>query len=362
MTCSDLEAFLAAEVDEGLFATGGQLYVSVGGDVALDLALGVDGLGELVDTGSLFSVYCAAKPVFVTALGCLFDDGELSLDDQLGHVVDESLPDELSSLVVGDLLNHTAGVHELDTYVFLASSEVAQRQLVRSDVPPPGWRVGRDVGYIQITGWELLGRAVQDLTGAPVNTFVRKRVIDPMGLDDDLFVGGMTEEQFSWHRERLAVNVHLSGIEGVPMLTERNRRFRCLTSPAAGSTANARGLGRFYEGLLVALTEDRGVVSSGCLKELTTVQSDGLDAVMGRECSYGYGFMVQLADHDYGRLCSPRSFGHSGYGGMSAAFCDPEFDLVVAFHFNGRVDAESAVKYRRPALVELIYRAVLDDA
>lgn len=359
MSLADVEEFLAAEVTEGLFATGGQLYASVGGEVVSDLALGVDGVGASVKRDSLFSVYCAAKPVFTAALGCLIDEGELSLDDQVGHVVEEPLPHVLSSLVVGDLLNHTAGLHQLDTYTYLGSSGMAQRELVCADKPPLGWRVGNDVAYIQVTGWELLGRAVEDLTGDPVNVWVRKRVIDPMGLSGDVFVGGMTEEQFALHRERVRVNVHLAGTEGVPMLTELNRRFRCLVSPAAGSTANARGLGRFYEGLLRGLA-DGEVVSSGCLGMLTSLQSHGLDAVMGRECGYGYGFMVQLADHDYGRWCSSRSFGHSGYGGMSAAFCDPEFDLVVAFHFNGRVDAASAIGYRRRALVEWLYRAVLD--
>ena len=45
---------------------------------------------------------------------------------------------------------------------------------------------------------------------------------------------------------------------------------------------------------------------------------------------------------------------------MTAAFCDPAPGLAVAYHLNGRVDAESALSFRRPALVEQVYRAVLD--
>ncbi len=69
--------------------------------------------------------------------------------------------------------------------------------------------------------------------------------------------------------------------------------------------------------------------------------------------------MVGLPDHQFGRRVSDRAFGHSGFGGMTGAFADPAHDLVVAFHLNGRVDTESALDLRRPALVDGIYRAVV---
>ena len=78
------------------------------------------------------------------------------------------------------------------------------------------------------------------------------------------------------------------------------------------------------------------------------------DAVLDRECTYGLGFMTDLADHQFGQECSPSSFGHSGNVGSSFAFADPAFDLVVSVVYNGVVDAESAF-LRRRALVRSIY-------
>jgi CubicO group peptidase (beta-lactamase class C family) len=177
-----------------------------------------------------------------------------------------------------------------------------------------------------------------------------------------VFVGGMSEAQFEQHRHRFGININLSGRSGDPMLIERNRHVRCVSSVAAGNSATARGLGRFYEALLAVARGADGAISPACLAEMTSPQCRGHDPMRGGECSYGYGFMVGLADHHFGRLCGPGSFGHSGYAGMSAALCDPELELVVAFHLNGRVDAETGVRYRRPALVENIYRAVAGES
>jgi CubicO group peptidase (beta-lactamase class C family) len=361
VSLDEVHDLLVADVTEGLFATGGQLYVSVGGEVVADWAFGVDGLGRPVAPDTLFAVYCSGKPVFAVTLGALVDDGELSWDDRLGDLVDRPLPDALAGVLVGDVLRHTAGLHELDMYTYFAASPARQRRLVEGLAPPAGWPP-EQVGYGQVAGWDLLGWAVEDLTGRPVREVVQKRVLEPLDLTGDVFVGGMTDDDYARCRDRLGVNTHLSGLLAMPILAERNRRFRCADSPAAAGTACARGLGRFYDGLRAALDDaggaDGAVVARATLQAMRGVRSHGDDVVMGRRCGYGLGFMVRLAEHEFGRTCSDRSFGHSAYGGVNAAFCDPERDLVVAYHLNGRVDAESALGYRRPALVEGIYRGL----
>ena len=85
----------------------------------------------------------------------------------------------------------------------------------------------------------------------------------------------------------------------------------------------------------------------------------GADPVMGRTCGYGLGFMLGLGEHDFGTRVGDGAFGHSGFRGMTAAFADPAHGLVVTCHLNGSVDPGS-LGYRRPALVDTIYRAVVD--
>ena len=72
--------------------------------------------------------------------------------------------------------------------------------------------------------------------------------------------------------------------------------------------------------------------------------------------------MTSLAEHAFGRHCSPRSFGHSGNVGSSFAWADPDNGLAAAVVFNGVVDPDSAF-LRRPAIVRAIVTDLgLDDA
>ena len=58
--------------------------------------------------------------------------------------------------------------------------------------------------------------------------------------------------------------------------------------------------------------------------------------------------------YGYGRLCSRRTFGHSGYR-SSTAFADPVHGLAVAIAFNGTPEAEPH-RLRMQRTVEAVYR------
>lgn len=362
MTLAEVADRLEAEANDRVFATGGQAYVSVGGEAVLDIGFGVDAIDAPVRPDSLFAVYCAGKPVFAVVVASLVADGELSLDDTVGDVLGRPVPDHLAALPVGDLLDHTAGLHRLSSTMYVASPPATREGLALAVTPPDGWEPGH-VGYSEMASWHLLGLMATALTGRPPADLVRERVTGPLGLTRDLYVGGMTDGEYTAERDRLRVNAQITGLRTDPLLAERTRRLRCLPTPAIGNTASARGLGLFYEGLLAMLAGSGGGPTipgvAGVLPELVAPQSHGFDHAMGRTCGYGYGFMVGLADHQFGRRVSDRAFGHSGFGGMTGAFADPVHDLVVAFHLNGRVDTESALALRRPALVDGIYRAVV---
>jgi CubicO group peptidase (beta-lactamase class C family) len=361
---ADVEEFLAREAEERVFGTGGQLYVSVDGTPVLDLAVGVDGLDAPVDRDTLFAVYCAGKPVLALALAALVGDGEVSWDDRVGDVIDaRPLPEHVAGLRVDALLSHTAGLHRLSSVTYLASPPRVRDALALSTRPPDGWRPG-DVAYSEVAAWHVLGLVVEALAGEPARAVARRRVLDPAGTGDDLFVAGMTDEEYDAHRGRIGVNAQVEGPSMIPLLAERNRRMRTLASPAIGNTASARGLGRLYEAILAARrTPASGpladAVPPDALAALVTPHSHGADPVMNRTCGYGLGVMVGLGEHDFGSRVGAGAFGHSGFRGMTAAFADPAHGLVVACHLNGSVDPGSALGYRRPALVDTIYRAVV---
>jgi CubicO group peptidase (beta-lactamase class C family) len=354
---SELVERLEQEFVEGTFATGGQIYCSVNGRPVIDVALGVDALGARVDRSTLFAVYCAGKPVIASAIGCLVDDGELSFDDVVGDIL-ENWPRsrELATLSIASLMNHTAGLHLLRATPYVATPPRHRAELVASSRPPPGWHVGTDVAYGEVAAWHILNLIIQILTGKDVRTFVRQRLLGPADVEDEIYVGGMTDAEFSANRARLGVNMWIGNGTRYPMLMERSLRIRGADNAAVGSSASARGLGRFYEELLRVTRSIGAIMSRRTLEALISPGPRAYDPIMDRECRYGLGFMVSLDDHYFGSDPGPEAFGHSGNGGMTAAFADPDTGLVAAYHINGKTDAESMIGYRRPALVSQIYR------
>jgi CubicO group peptidase (beta-lactamase class C family) len=261
---------------------------------------------------------------------------------------------------MANLLNHTAGLHQLTAGTLLATPLAQRDQLVASFCPPSWWESGHDIGYSEVSAWHLLNDVIEALTGEPTAAFVRHRILGPMGLEDGLFVAGMSDAEYAANAPRLGVNVWFAGSDSAdPMLMERSPRMRCDPNPAVGSSATARGLGRFYDMLLAVLCGSPGPISRARLDELISRQSHEVDRVTQRVCTYGYGFMLDLIGHDFGRSCGSRAFGHSGHGGMTAAFCDPDDGLVAAWHVNGRLDAVSSVGFRQPVLAELVYRSMV---
>jgi CubicO group peptidase (beta-lactamase class C family) len=357
----DLGALVESELAEGLLGPGCQVYASVEGEVVLDVSLGVDAIGRPVTRDTLFAVYCAGKPVLAVALACLVEDGEVSFDDQLGDVIDGPLPAPIASLVVADLLSHTAGVHRLPQREYMSAPAQWLDALVEGVPIPTGWQPGVHVGYSEVAAWHLLGRAVDSLAADGMRTFVRRRVLIPIGIEDELVVGGMSEDDYTAMEPRFGVNLWLTGESSDPLLMERTRRLRCATNPSVGTSATVRGLGRFYDELLRINRGGGTILSAASVEALVTTRVSGPDQMMLRECSYGLGFMTDLPRHHFGSRCSPTAFGHSGNGGMTAGLCDPETGIVIAYHFGGRIDGETAVEVLRPIFLNRMIAALVGD-
>jgi CubicO group peptidase (beta-lactamase class C family) len=110
------------------------------------------------------------------------------------------------------------------------------------------------------------------------------------------------------------------GLSGVGVIN--TAEWRRAEIPSTNSHASARGVARFYAGLL------DGVLSADTIAALCQVQADGHDLVLERPSRFGVGFQLPQAERPLGT--GPRAFGHFGAGG-SLGFADP--DTGVAFGY-----------------------------
>jgi CubicO group peptidase (beta-lactamase class C family) len=348
-------AILEQEVRDGLFTRGAQVVVRHGGEVVLDAALGDAGLGQEVTPETVFRVYCTIKPITAVAVVGLVDGGQLDLEepviDRLPNL--KEMPPEAR---IVDLLDHTAGLHRIAAVRMEMLPPAKQRDVLERAKPPAGWKVGRNAGYSEYAAWNLLGWIVEDLTGEDLRTYLRRAVLDPLGMTDTWV--GMTDDEYDAVLPRLGVNYDLTDyLQGFPMVIERTPRWCCLVNPAHGGYTTARDLARFYDAILERLDgggNDALPSPEAMATATSAVRPRVFDEVLDRECEYGLGFMTDLAHHAFGPMCSPSSFGHSGNVGSSFAFADPAYDLAAAVVFNGIVDSESSF-LRRPAVVGSLY-------
>lgn len=341
-------------VDDGVLCVGAQVSVSHGG-THHDIAVGSAGPGMDVTPASVWRLYCTAKPALAVAVALLVQDGLVDLDVP---VADHPDTDELAHCrsTPRQLLDHTAGLHEIHGVAFGALPWSARDRAVKALRPPVGWDPARHAGYGEYAPWHVLGLLVESVTGRPVADVLRREVCQPFAAGELWFA--MSDEQYDRLYPRLAVASDLRGPHPVPLLANRNRRPCTDVNLAYGGYGTARGLQRFYRTLLDTLA-GRNPTRLRRRSLVTLLQpSRGCryDEILGRPCDFGLGFMVRLDDHGFEPYVSPSAFGHTGYHGSSVALADPEADVAVSIVWNGVVDGELGVHTRRNAALRALYR------
>jgi len=216
---------------------------------------------------------------------------------------------------------------------------------------PPGARVVySDLGFI------LLGEAIARLAGVSLEVYLRRAVLEPLGLRKTTYnplAHGISPEEIvptefcAWRHRRCIGEVHdensasLGGVAG----------HAGLFSMAAEVAA----LGQLYL--------DGGIYHGGRLLAPETVAEMVRVQVGGDEDPRGLGWHQRSAGYSSsGHGFSPRSFGHTGFTGTSL-WVDPDRELVVALLTNrvhcGR-DPQPIMDFR-PCLHDTVITSLTDQ-
>ena len=347
------------EAEEGFFHTGAQLCVRVGGESVLDVAVGRTHLHEPFRTDTLSALYCTAKPLVAVAVLALIADDELSLEDQLGHVVAELDGTWMAERTVEEVLAHTAGLHSMNTVLARILPESMREGFLLTMEPPPAWRFGVDRSYAEFGGWYVLGRVIEELAEQPYGDFVAERVVDAYGIDRSDLVVHFDSDTFAEMSGRVSATYDLTLHQPVPLLAEVGPDTACEWNPAFGSYGTMSAMAAFYSGLLADLGGAGHAVPPDLLAEAVRPRLPlTFDSTLDREAGFGLGFMTPLSSHWFGERPSDAAFGHAGQGGTSFAMADPERDVAIAVLFNAGLDADTALSFRRVNLVDSIYRSL----
>jgi CubicO group peptidase (beta-lactamase class C family) len=304
--------------------------------------------------------------VTTTALLLLLQEGEVSLSDPIGLFVPELAPAPIGAATVGQLLAHTSGLPWIPFYSLGTgwddwTEAVAHTPLVAA----PGTRV-----EYSCTGFILLGRLVEVITGTPLASFARDRIFGPLRMTDSTYLPFnesipdsisdrlvMTEQRNSDSRGRMleaAMQVrgtwlnewsirHPNGVARGAVHDE-NAAYLGGVAGNAGLFTTARDLASF--GLMLlndGLHEGDQFLSKAAINIAVSTATPG----MGDR--RGLGWVLSQSPSFCCDLASRHAFGHTGFTG-GALLIDPKLDLVVSILTNrlqfGRQN-ERALRVRR---------------
>ncbi|WP_298740322.1 serine hydrolase domain-containing protein [uncultured Chitinophaga sp.] len=187
-----------------------------------NMGLEKDGAPHKVSSGTIFEAASLSKTVFAYAVLRLYDKGLISLDSPL--------------------LGYLGGAYERFTQPNPDYAKITARMVLRHTSGLPGW--GTDSGAVlqfkpdscfsySGEGYWFLQRAVEQVTGKPLNTVMQQEVFTPLGMKHSSYV---------WNRYMDAAAA--KGLTGVDKNRHRN------ANAAFSLTTNARDFNIFLQALL----------------------------------------------------------------------------------------------------------------
>ncbi len=264
-----------------------------------------------------FRIASITKLFVATVVLQLVEEKRLDLDDAVSRYV-RTFPSR--GVTIRQLLNHTSGIPDYSSTAGLGAQLLEHRHRrwraehvldlvsnVQSDFTP-----GTDYQYSN-TGYVLLGKVITAATGAGWAVEVRRRILDPLGLEDTYIAG------FEPSRGRVVPGYFDADNDGDVENIETGGPWPALETsegPAGAIVSTASNVLTFGEALFKG-----DLVTDRTRREMTTE-----NRFHPRNSNYGLG--VEIVRPDY----ETTIWGHSGHlpGFRSVLWYVPSRDALVA--------------------------------
>ncbi len=169
---------------------GASIALVRGGRVELVKAYGFASLDPRIpaDTTTRFAIGSVTKQ-FVAALALLLqEDGVLSLRDTVAKWYPNLT--QSNEIMLLDLINHVSGYHDYYPLDFvdrpMAQPTTAEEIIAKFATAPLDFDPGTRWSYSN-TGYTIIGRVIERVTGKPLGTLLDERIFQPLGMRQTLF-------------------------------------------------------------------------------------------------------------------------------------------------------------------------------
>ena len=303
---------------------GLQLAIVRNGEIVFTGAYGQSDLetAKPVTDRTVFGVNSISKAFTGVAAMQLVEAGKLDLDASVTQYL-EGLPASWEAITVRQVLTHTSGLPEIiDDNTRLIDGAEPDAAWAKVQELPLRYAPGTQYAYNQ-TGYALMGKIIEKISGKPFVDFVREGQFNAAGMEQARF--GNTADTVP---ELASLYTYLTlklegmrtvGVERSETPMARRETWPAYMHPTAGVQATARDLAAW----VIAL-QDRKLVSEKGLEQLWAPQQlpDGSYRGFNRTINgYGLGWpSIRRAEHP---AITPTG------GDRAAIFIYPEDDLTV---------------------------------
>ncbi len=300
------------------------------------LALEAGGYSDLaarrpMRTDAIFDIRSIGKPITVFGALLLVDDGKLALEDPLAKFLPEfsrltvkgqSQPTTVP-ITIRQLMNHSSGIAEdrppeLENITPTFDHTLAQDAVLVAQ-QPLDFTPGSKWTYSS-SGIAVLGRVIEVISGQPFESFMEKRIFEPLEMRDSSFFTNRSK------MDRIPTMYNLKGGELAKDVMDVTRPGQKYPGPEFGLFSTAEDLRRFCQMLLNrGAWNGRKLISSKLVDEMHRPAD-----VHTRVPKYqsGLGFAIHTErEAEMSYAVTNDSYGANGASGC-IIWIDPSIQLI----------------------------------
>jgi CubicO group peptidase (beta-lactamase class C family) len=318
---------------------------------------GVDDQALEAQADHFWLLYSNTKVLIATALWKLAETGRLRFADPVADYLPDFARHGKGDITIYHLITHQAGFPNAEVPASMWH-DMAQVAAFYADVVPD-WPAGSRVHYHGLSAHWVLALIIESVTGMRFQDAVRRLVLEPLGLAEDLLMG-ISEK----HIDRMAFlyEPDPSQPSSLRLRSESaSQTWQRTGVPGGGAYGTARGMAALYQMMLMGgcLNGQQWISPRTLAYAIRNHTGDRVDQFMGMPMHRGLGPHLRgysLSMRGLGDIAPPEAFGHGGVG-TSYCWADPTSGVSFAYLTNARIP-EPWHSWRLNQIANLVHAAI----
>jgi CubicO group peptidase (beta-lactamase class C family) len=308
---------------------------------------------------SRYVIFSATKAIIAGAVWILIGEGALDVTRPVSEIVPEFAANGKEAITVEQVMLHTSGFPRAPFGPL--DWDDRERRLARFSSWRTNWEPGTRFEYHPTSAHWVLAEIIERCTGDDFRTFVRQRILEPLGLvglqvgvpvaqQSDINELVLTGEAATPDELEAAIGVRslpLTEVTPDALMSFNRAEVRAVGVPGGGGVSTAADLALYYQALL---NDPVGIWKPEVLADVTAHVRNHLPDYMGTPANRSLGLVLagddgRSAARGMGHTVSAGAFGHNGAGGQ-IAWADPATGLSFCYLTNG-LDQHELRQWRR---------------